>query len=165
MHLEIYFLMTGKINNLKKSDFILIKPNCFSIPIKNLSYSTDLLKMFKTVQYKRSMQMEWNVPADTFPLVSKAIVIESLQNDILLGFIFSIGAMTESVVKASTKSFIKELQELHTKKKSLFITLIKNLLRITKENIKNDRLSASLVKTVDLIIQFNLFNDQDLMNE
>ena len=131
----------------------------------NLNCSNELLKIFKPIKYKKSLEMEWNLPSNTFPLVSKAIVIENLQSDILLGLIFSIGALTESVVKAATKSLIKELQEINANDKNLFFCLIKNLLRITKENIKNDRLSSSLVKTVDLIIQFNLFNDQQLINE
>ena len=109
--------------------------------------------------------MVWNQPSNTFPVVSKAIVIENLQTDLLLGLVFSIGALTETVVKAATKSFIKELQDLYAKEKPSFMCLMKNLLKITKENIKNDRLSASLVKTVDLIIQFNLLNDQELVDE
>ena len=109
--------------------------------------------------------MEWNLPSNTFPIVSKAIIIESLQTELLLGFIFSVGALTESVVKAATKSLIKEFQDLYSNDKSLFKCLIKNLLALTKDNIKNDRLSSSLVKTFDLIVQKSMLQDKELIEE
>lgn len=109
--------------------------------------------------------IEWNLPSSTFPFISRGLIIEKIQTELLLGFIFSIGALTESVVKAAIKAFIKELQDLHSNQYLLYTSLIENLLKLTKDNIKTDRLSASLVKTVDLMVQSNLFNDEDLMQK
>ncbi len=75
------------------------------------------------------------------------------------------GALTESVVKSATKAFVKELQDMHSGNKELFLKTIRRLLDHTRNNLKNERLSTSLIKTVDLIVQHNLFNDPEIANE
>jgi hypothetical protein len=133
-----------------------------SIPISSLSYSQQLYAIFVKSQVE---SLELNSPSDTFPLFAKALVIEQLHSDIILGFVFSIGALTESVVKSATKAFIKQLQDLKSDNNDLFLKIVNQLLEHTRNNLKNERLSTSLVKTVDLMIQQNLFSDPRIINE
>ncbi len=103
--------------------------------------------------------LELNSPSCTFPLFAKAIVIDKLQSEILLGLVFSMGALTESVVKSATKAFIKELQDMCVHNKDIFLKTLRQLLVHTRNNLQTQRLSISLIKTVDLIVQHNLLND------
>jgi tubulin-specific chaperone D len=45
------------------------------------------------------------------------------------------------------------------------LNTIRNLVKISQENCKNERLITSLIKTIDLILQYNLLNDDELINE
>ena len=74
---------------------------------------------------------------------------------------YSIGSLTESLVKSAQASFLKQLQVLKADKdtKNVFRNIIDKILKMCESHLKNDRLSGSLVKTVDLIIQNGYLNE------
>jgi len=119
--------------------------------------------------FKKSMceMLDWNVAHITFPLFVKLMRIKEFQTHLLTGIIFSIGSLTESLVKSATSSFLKELKEfyLNKEKKEDFKEIIEIILTLCQHHLTNDRLSTSLIKSVDLIIQNEFLNDDFIRNE
>ncbi len=140
----------------------------FSNIIHNKYLNLDYLPYIQEIRFvfKQSMcsLLDWNVAHTTFPLFVKLLNIKQFQINLLTGFIFSIGSLTESLVKSATSSFLKELKEIYMNqdKKIYFKELIDNILILCQNHLTNDRLSTSIIKTVDLIIQ-NDFLNQDLI--
>lgn len=133
-----------------------------NIPVSNLSYCGTLRSIFSSFKCDR---LDWNVASSTFFLFAKALRIPEIQYELLTGFVFSIGGLTESVAQAASKTFIKELQDIQASDRSLFMNTIRNLVKISQDNNKNERLVASLIKTIDLILQYNLLNDEEIIKE
>ena len=108
--------------------------------------------------------MDWNVALNTLPLFVKLLSIPQLQTHLLTGLVFSIGSLTESLVKSATQSFLKQLQLLNKsdETKAIMHELFDKLLGLCRTNLKNDRLSSSLIKSVDLIVQNGFLNDDNL---
>jgi hypothetical protein len=57
-------------------------------------------------------EINWANPESTFPLVIRAINLDAFFDDILSGIVISVGGLTESVAKHSSKSFLEYLREL-----------------------------------------------------
>lgn len=108
--------------------------------------------------------MDWNVALNTLPLFVKLLNISQLQTHLLTGLVFSIGSLTESLVKSATQSFLKQLQLLNKtdETKPILHDLFEKLLNLCQTHLKNDRLSASLIKSVDLIVQNGFLNDEKM---
>jgi tubulin-specific chaperone D len=105
---------------------------------------------------------DWNVAHVTFPLFAKLIVVDELRVSLLYGFIYSIGSLTESLVKPATSSFIKELHNLNAGSSNArleYAKILANILSICSSHLKNDRMGVSLIKSVDLLIQNGLLNE------
>ena len=133
------------------------------INLDNLEFIKEVRTVFKRSDCKL---MDWNIAQSTLPLFVKLLTINQLQMYLLTGFIYSIGSLTESLVKSAISSFIKQLQILKSniETKKIFRDIIDNTLTLCKTHLKSDRLSSSLVKTVDLIIQNDYLND-DILND
>ncbi len=110
--------------------------------------------------------MDWNVAQNTLPLFVKLLTIGQLQTYLLSGFVYSIGSLTESLVKSANQSFLRQLQLLSKSSDvashSIVHDLIEKLLNLCRTHLKNDRLSSSLIKTIDLIVQNGFLNDETL---
>jgi tubulin-specific chaperone D len=111
-------------------------------------------------------KMDWNVAQNTLPLFVKLLTISQLQTCLLSGFVYSIGSLTESLVKSANQSFLRQLQLLKKSSDdashSIVHDLIEKLLNLCRTHLKNDRLSSSLIKTIDLIVQNGFLNDDTL---
>jgi len=57
-------------------------------------------------------QINWANPSETFPLLMRAVNIDAFFTPIIAGCVISIGGMTESVTKCSTKSILDYLRSL-----------------------------------------------------
>jgi hypothetical protein len=103
-------------------------------------------------------RIDWNMAQETLPMFAKLFSIAEFQTNLLLGFIYSIGSLTETLVKAANSSLLKQLQLLSKQDKQTYQILIYKILELSKKYIKNERLGFSLVKTIDLIIQNDFLN-------
>ena len=61
-------------------------------------------------------QINWATPEITFPLVMRAINIDTFFDDILSGLVISVGGLTESVQKSSSKAFMEYIRALKSLK-------------------------------------------------
>jgi hypothetical protein len=134
------------------------------INLDNLEFIKEVKNVFKRSDCRL---IDWNIAQSTLPLFIKLLTINELQIYLLTGFIFSIGSLTESLVKSAISSFLKQLQQLKSNQetKEIFRDIIENTLNLCKTHLKSDRLSSSLVKAVDLIIQNEYLNDDILSNK
>jgi hypothetical protein len=129
--------------------------------IDDLEFAPKMRSIFKN---GICAMMDWNVAYTTLPLFVKLLDISEFQTNLLAGLIYSIGSLTESLVKSATSSFLKQLQIESTNKenKAVFVEIINKVLGLCGTHLRNDRLSSSLVKAVDLIIQNGFLNDESL---
>ena len=104
--------------------------------------------------------MDWHVAQVTLPLFIQLIYIKEFQTSLITGFVFSIGSLTESLVKSATSTFLKELSSM--KFNQTFRQVLDTILQLCRTSLRNDRLSSSLIKTVDLMVQNNLLSDDSV---
>ena len=69
-------------------------------------------------------QINWANPSETFPLLMRAVNIDAFFTPIIAGCVISIGGMTESVTKCSTKSILDYLRSLQRLKANRQISKI-----------------------------------------
>lgn len=129
------------------------------LQIDNFAFSSSLKKIFIRDE---CVSIDWNVAYVTLPLFIKLINVKPLQTSILIGFIYSIGSLTESLVKSATSSFMKEIKQLEKENLPEFREIIEKIIGLSRSHLKVDRLSSSLIKTVDLIIQSGLLSNDKL---
>ena len=125
--------------------------------------SFDFVKLLHKVFTKQVCKsIDWNVAHVTFPLFVSLLSVKEFQRHLLTGLVFSIGSLTESLVKAAVSSFLKELQAMKADetKQLMFVEIIEHILELCKSHLKNDRLATSLIKSVDLMVQNDLLNSK-----
>ena len=79
-----------------------------------------------------------------------------------MGLVYSIGSLTESLVKPAVKSFLDELKALKAGQNGAYRDVVTLLLGLCENHLRNDRLATSLIKAVDLLVQNELFEDEGL---
>ena len=138
----------------------------FANLIHNENIKLNHLSFIKPIRavFKKSLcdLLDWNVAHITFPLFVKLLSIKEFQTHLLTGIIFSIGSLTESLVKSATGSFLKEMKEMFMNKdqKQEYLELVEKILNLCQSHLANDRLSTSLIKAVDLLIQNDFLSDE-----
>lgn len=109
-------------------------------------------------------KIDWNLANVTIPLFVKFLRIKEFRLCVLTGLVYSIGSLTESVVKSATSSFVKELKLIEKENFESFKDIIDILLGLCRQHLKGDRLSSSLIKAIDIIIQNGLLFNQTLVD-
>ena len=127
------------------------------LKLDNLNFINDIRTIFKKHE---CYYMDWHVAQTTLPLFIKLVHIKEFQMSVITGFVFSIGSLTESLVKSATSSFLKEFTTMSSNNVEQFVQVVEIILQLCSKNLKNDRLSSSLIKTVDLMIQNNLLSQE-----
>lgn len=95
----------------------------------------------------------WSNPAETYPLLMKAINIDTFYDYIIDGMVISVGGLTESVARYSTKALLEYIRALKKSKASLKISKIAfSLIRLFEEQQKNQRVILPLLVTLDKLI-------------
>lgn len=100
--------------------------------------------------------MDWNADHVTLPVFARLIRRDEFQDAVLVGLVYSIGSLTESLRKAATGSFLKELKSIEKEDTNALRVIMNKLLVLCRTNLKSDRLSSSLIRAVDLIVQDGL---------
>jgi hypothetical protein len=116
-------------------------------------YTTHLRELFPQ---EACSNMDWNSDHATLPIFVHLLRKNEFVNSVLVGFIYSIGSLTESLRKAATNSFLKELKSIEKENSTQLKAIMEKILALCRSNLKSDRLSSSLIRAVDLIIQDGL---------
>ena len=106
----------------------------------------------------------WRNPAFVFPQVVPLLESKSFRKYIFTGIISSAGGLTESTVKSSLDILIKYISSLKGKedeaiKKQEFL---KSFNDIFEENLKNERITVPLMKTLESLLRTTYFAETDL---
>jgi hypothetical protein len=111
-------------------------------------------------------EIDWNLAHMTLPLFVKLLRVDELQANVLSGFVFSIGSLTESLVKPAEQCFLKEMKQIAREDPKLYAQLHARLLDLCRSNLSyvtvgantsnENRLATSLIKTYDLMTQNDL---------
>jgi hypothetical protein len=76
----------------------------------------DRMNLVEALGLSEHRVMNWSNPESTFPLVMRAINIDEFSHNILSGIIISVGGLTQSVTKQSSKSFLEYMRALKSMK-------------------------------------------------
>lgn len=113
--------------------------------------------------------IDWNLAHLTLPLFVKLLHIDSFQSHLLSGFVYSVGSLTESLVKPAEQSLLKELKLIKEENPECFKLIMTKLLNLCQSNFKaassDTRLATSLIKSYDLIVQNSLVSATFELNE
>jgi hypothetical protein len=98
-------------------------------------------------------EINWASPEYTFPLLMKVMNIDAFFHPIISGLVISVGGLTESVTKHSTKSFLDYFRALQKGNLIVRISKIgKALISLFDEHSKDSRVILPLLVTVDKLL-------------
>jgi len=137
--LERLLLCTAPVVPFISCKDILLEALSLDDPIKSSDLST--------------ASVNWANPASTFPLVMRAINIDTFFENIVSGLIISVGGLTESVTKHSSKQFLDYLRALQKLgSTSRIVKLGHVFIRLFDKHTKEGRVILPLLKTLDKLL-------------
>jgi len=99
------------------------------------------------------VSINWANPESTFPLLMRVINIDTFFESIVSGLVISVGGLTESVTKHSSKQFMDYLRVLQKQRLSSRIVKLGHvLLRLFDKHTKEGRVILPLLKTLDKLL-------------
>mmetsp|Transcript_22679 Transcript_22679/g.30266 ORF Transcript_22679/g.30266 Transcript_22679/m.30266 type:complete len:240 (-) Transcript_22679:338-1057(-) len=89
---------------------------------------------------------------------------ETYSLQVLKGLVTSSGGLTESTLKASSKTLFKYLSAMkgNVAKKSAFV---QKLIRIYEENLKDERVTIPLMKTIEMLLESGYLSENELCED
>ncbi|XP_036146859.1 tubulin-specific chaperone D isoform X2 [Monomorium pharaonis] len=115
-------------------------------PLPNIPHHNELKTIFP---YNECKEIEWRMESATFPRFIKMLSFPSYKINLLRGIIFSVGGLSESLVKYSSVSLFTYLQEIDEVGLRDFC---EKILNIFKENHKNERMITSMLAFLDRLL-------------
>ncbi|CAL7948916.1 unnamed protein product [Xylocopa violacea] len=116
-------------------------------PLPNIPYHEELKTIFPHDECKQNI--EWRMESATFPRFIKMLSYPPYTMNLLRGIIFSVGGLSESLVKYSSVSLFSYLQELD---ESDLRSICYKILDIFEENYKNERMITSILAFLDRLL-------------
>ncbi|XP_076750514.1 tubulin folding cofactor D [Xylocopa sonorina] len=116
-------------------------------PLPNIPYHEELKTIFPHDECKQNI--EWRMESATFPRFIKMLSYPPYTMNLLRGIIFSVGGLSESLVKYSSVSLFSYLQELD---ESELQSICHKILEIFEENYKNERMITSILAFLDRLL-------------
>ncbi|XP_031838123.1 tubulin folding cofactor D [Nomia melanderi] len=116
-------------------------------PLPNIPYHTELKSIFPYDECKDSI--EWRMESVTFPRFIKMLSYPPYTMNLLQGIIFSVGGLSESLVKHSSVSLFSYLQEID---EVGLKNLCYKILTIFEESHKNERMITSILAFLDRLL-------------
>jgi len=100
---------------------------------------------------KKCARIDWNLAHATFSLFVRLLALPEFRLSLLTGLVYSIGSLTESLVKPAVKSFLDKLKALKAGQNGAYSDAVTLLRGLCENHLRNNRLATSLIKTVDLL--------------
>ncbi len=135
----------------------------------NLDHFDFVQKLKQVFSKEICDEIDWNLAHVTLPLFIKFLQYEEFQLELLSGFMYSIGSLTESLVKPAEQFLLKELKQIEKEQPEVFNCIINNIFNLCKQILAQEqttnstksttnefRLSLSLIKSMDIILQNGL---------
>ncbi|EFN69536.1 Tubulin-specific chaperone D [Camponotus floridanus] len=116
-------------------------------PLPNIPYHDELKGIFPYNECKETI--EWRMESATFPRFIKMLSFPPYKINLLRGIIFSVGGISESLVKYSSVSLFTYLQEID---ETGLKDLCEKILNIFEENHKNERMITSMFAFLDRLL-------------
>ncbi|GFR29007.1 tubulin-specific chaperone D [Trichonephila clavata] len=125
----------------------------FSEPkVPHIPYHAELLEVFNSDVCD---EINWASPGDTFQQFVKILCFQCYRNSLLLGFVVSVGGLTESLVKYSSSALVSYLLE-NQSNEELMKAIADDLISILKENQQNDRIVIPFFKMMNYLLLSNI---------
>ncbi|KAL2712079.1 tubulin-specific chaperone D [Vespula squamosa] len=115
--------------------------------LPNIPYHSELKNIFPLSECKDSI--EWRMESVTFPRFIKMLEFPPYTMSLLKGIIFSVGGLSESLVKYSSVALFTYLKEIDEKS---LRDLCDKMLNIFKESHKNERMITSILAFLDRLL-------------
>ncbi|XP_078041667.1 tubulin folding cofactor D isoform X2 [Augochlora pura] len=116
-------------------------------PLPNIPYHTELKTIFPYEECKETI--EWRMESATFPRFIKMLSYPPYTMNLLQGIVFSVGGLSESLVKHSSVSLFSYLQEIG---ESDIKDICYKILIIFEESHKNERMITSILAFLDRLL-------------
>ncbi|XP_046831392.1 tubulin-specific chaperone D [Vespa crabro] len=116
-------------------------------PLPNIPYHSELKNIFPLSECKNNI--EWRMESVTFPRFIKMLEFPPYTMNLLRGIIFSVGGLSESLVKYSSVALFTYLKEIDEKS---LRDLCDKMVNIFKESHKNERMITSILAFFDRLL-------------
>ncbi|XP_076298707.1 tubulin folding cofactor D [Lasioglossum baleicum] len=116
-------------------------------PLPNIPYHTELKNIFPYNECKETI--EWRMESATFPRFIKMLSYPPYVMNLLQGIVFSVGGLSESLVKHSSVSLFSYLQEID---ESGLMNICHKILIIFEDSHKNERMITSILAFLDRLL-------------
>uniref|UniRef100_A0A7N6BUW0 Tubulin-specific chaperone D n=1 Tax=Anabas testudineus TaxID=64144 RepID=A0A7N6BUW0_ANATE len=126
--------------------------------IPHIPHKEELLAIFPT-----TTSLNWNAPSQAFQYITQLLGLPQYQYHTLLGVTVSVGGITESTVHFSSQSLFDYLKGIQSNSAAL-TQFGDTLLRIFKDNLRNDRVSIPFLKMLNQMLAnscFEIFTTQE----
>ncbi|XP_051165406.1 tubulin-specific chaperone D [Leptopilina boulardi] len=114
--------------------------------LPNIPYHEELMKIFPSEDCK---DIDWKMESVTFPRFIKMLTFTPYTDNLLRGIIFSVGGVTESLVKYSSFSLFSYLKEID---EDTLKDLTNKILNVCEESHKNERMIISILAFLDRLL-------------
>ncbi|XP_035206135.1 tubulin-specific chaperone D-like, partial [Stegodyphus dumicola] len=116
--------------------------------VPHVPFHQELLEVFNS---EVCDEIKWASPGDTFHYFVQVLQFPCYTHNLLLGFIVSVGGLTESLVKYSSSALVTYLTS-HQSNSEFLQRICDELISILKDNIKNDRIVVPFLKMVNHLL-------------
>lgn len=118
----------------------------------------DRMQLEKQI-FPHSLQVNWSMAHDTFPLVVQLMSIPEYLESVTAGLVLSVGGLTESVVKSS-KAALFDWVRRHVQQKNfgLLTRFSFFLVTLLTRHSQEDRVTLPLLKTLAILLESNLLS-------
>nr|XP_042898204.1 tubulin-specific chaperone D [Parasteatoda tepidariorum] len=117
--------------------------------IPHIPFHEELLDIFNQ---DVCSEINWASPGDTFQHFVKVLNFPCYRRNLLLGFVVSVGGLTESLVKFSSSALVSYLFSKQSDCDHLLKYIADELISILKENTQNDRIIVPFFKMANHLL-------------
>ncbi|XP_033827733.1 tubulin-specific chaperone D [Periophthalmus magnuspinnatus] len=121
--------------------------------IPHIPHNEELLAIFPL---ETKTTLNWKAPSQAFQYITRLLGLSHYQYHTLLGLTVSVGGITESTVQYSSHSLFEYLKGIQNDCVAL-TEFGDSLLRIFRENLRNDRVSVPFLKMLNQMLANNCF--------
>ncbi|XP_030646101.1 tubulin-specific chaperone D [Chanos chanos] len=128
--------------------------------VPHIPHQEELLRIFPL---EGADALNWNAESQAFPHIAQLLSLSQYQYHTLLGLTVSVGGLTESTVRFSSQSLFDYLRGIQQDPGALK-QFTDTLLRIFRDNLRNDRVSVPFLKMLDQMLAngcFNIFTGEE----